>query len=273
MWFHTVMAVDKRAMQRFGREVARTRKLADMTQDALARDLGMSPSHISNLERGYRSPVPALLPKLDEALESGERLTRLWNELTGSGRQAWLDEVTTLVREAAAVMDYQNAVFPGLLQTEGYARELIAAGTPWVAPDDVAVMVAERMNRAKQFMEATTPLLWVVLDGTIIKRRFTAEHVRREQLGHMVRLVEAGRISVQIVPEHYLGHPGLTGPFKVITPSTGPDVVYAESIHEGQIITAAADVARYRLLFGRLQAVASGPAESFQEIRRELENE
>ncbi|WP_052746022.1 helix-turn-helix domain-containing protein [Allosalinactinospora lopnorensis] len=107
------MTADKRAMQRFGREMARTRKLADMTQGALADKLGVSPSHISNLERGYRAPVPALLPRLDRELRSGERLTRLWDELTGSGRQAWLEEVTALVRDARAVMDYQVNVFPG----------------------------------------------------------------------------------------------------------------------------------------------------------------
>lgn len=266
------MVADKKTMQRFGREVARTRKLADMTQDVLAREIGVSASHISNLERGYRSPVPAFLPKLDRALRSEERLTRLWNELTGSGRQAWLEEITTLMREAASVMDYQNAVFPGLLQTEDYARELIAAGMPWAGHDEVSTAVTDRMSRAKEFVRATSPLLWVVLDETVIKRRFVAEDTRREQLGYVVDLAERGRISVQLIPEHYRGHPGLTGPFKVVTPGAGPDVVYAESIHEGQIITATPDVARYRLLFGRLQAVALGPAESLQMIRGELEH-
>ncbi|MFD0772849.1 helix-turn-helix domain-containing protein [Streptomonospora algeriensis] len=267
------MEADKRALQRFGREMARMRKLGDMTQDALARELGVSPSHVSNMERGYRAPVPALVPKLDKALKVEGRMVRIWEELTGSGRQAWLAEVTTLIREASAVMDYQNAVFPGLLQTEEYARELIGAGAPWASSGEVEDAVAERMGRAKEFTNATEPLLWVVLDEVIIYRRFVPEAIRREQIAHIVKLVESQRISVQLVPQHYLGHPGLTGPFKVITPSAGSDVVYAESIHEGQIITAASDVARYRLLFGRLQAVSMGPAESLETIRRELPNE
>ncbi|WP_165498531.1 helix-turn-helix domain-containing protein [Streptomonospora litoralis] len=267
------MDVDKRTLQRFGREIARTRKMADVTQDALARELGVSPSHISNIERGYRSPVASFVPKLDAALQVDGRLVRLWGELTGSGRPAWLAEVATLIREASAVMDYQNAVLPGLLQTESYARELITAGTPWASSDDVAVAVDERMRRAQEFVNAEEPLLWVVLDQTIIQRKFVPEAVRREQLDQIVRLVESERISVQVVATHYLGHPGLTGPFKVITPGSGADVVYAESIHEGQVITAAQDVARYRLLFGRLQAVALGPAESLLMIRRELDDD
>lgn len=143
---------------------------------------------------------------------------------------------------------------------------------PWAKPGDVAAAVAERVNRAKNFAEATSPLLWVVLDGMIVRRRFTTEDVRHEQLEHVIKLVESRRVSVQVIPENYRGHPGLTGPFKVITPDAGPDVVYAESIHEGQIITSAADVSRYRLLFGRLQAVTLGPAESTEMIRKDLEH-
>lgn len=244
-----------------------------MTQGALAHVLGVSDSHISNLECGKREPAAQLLPVLDQTLGTEEYLTRLWDELTGSSRPAWLDEISILLRDARTVLDYQKDVFPALLQTEGYARELITAGMPWATSDVVEASVANRMARSTAFAESVAPLLWVVLDATVITRRFVTEQSRHAQLAHVAALAKADRISIQVVKANYIGHPGLTGSFKVVSPVDGADVVYADSIHEGQIITEAQHVANYRLLFGRLQAVARGPAESIEVLQEELGHE
>ena len=255
------------AAQRFGREIVRLRQQAELTQTALGQAVGISKSLVSNLERGYRTPSPSVVKRLDEALSAHGHLVQLWETLSGSTRPAWLDEVTTLTRNARAVLEWQVSVFPGVLQTEAYARELIVAGTPWNTPKQAESAVRDRAARAAEFLASPRPLMWVVLDETVLTRRGMPDEVRREQFSHVLDLVDKGRISLQILPADVGGHPGLSGPFKLLTPDIGPDVVYAESVHEGRLVTAPEDVARYRLLFGRLQAIALPPVMSAHRLR------
>lgn len=243
------------------------RQHAEITQAALGRAVGVSKSLISNVERGHRAPSPTTVARLDEALSARGNLVRLWESLSGSTRPAWLHEVATLTREARAVLEWQLSVFPGVLQTEAYARELITAGLPWATPEQVDAAVRDRARRAREFTAAPRPLVWAVLDETVLTRRGMPDEVRREQFAHVLDLVDRGRISLQILPADVGGHPGLSGPFKLLTPDIGPDVVYAESVHEGHLVTAPEDVAQYRLLFGRLQAVALSPLMSVQRLR------
>ncbi|MGW5880461.1 Scr1 family TA system antitoxin-like transcriptional regulator [Nocardiopsis terrae] len=47
-------------------------------------------------------------------------------------------------------------------------------------------------------------------------------------------------------------------------------MVYVESAHQGQIITATNEVGRYRMWFAALQGVAWGPDETLKAIRDEM---
>ncbi len=51
-----------------GRRIRGLRRLKRMTQQQLAESLGLSPSQISNIERGLKKPQPALLEKIAETL-------------------------------------------------------------------------------------------------------------------------------------------------------------------------------------------------------------
>lgn len=257
---------------RFGAELRRVRAGTGWTQEKLARRIDVQKGQISKLETGRRPPSRLILKKLDSvaALGGGSRWSRLWEDLTGSGRPAWLDEIHQALRDAVRVMDWQTTVWPGLLQTEGYARELITAGSPWAPPSSLEKDVRDRVERADAFSRGDSPLMWVVVDEMIIRRRDMPDDVRSAQIRHVVDLVEAGRISAQVLPMNTVGHPGLSGPFKLITPSAGADVVYAESAHEGQTVDNQTEVGRYRLLFGRLQAMAMSPADSLAAMKAEI---
>ncbi|PSK93597.1 helix-turn-helix protein [Murinocardiopsis flavida] len=241
-----------------------------MLQAALARALGVSPSHVSNLERGRRDPALSLLPELDKALETDDYFVRLWDELTGTGRQAWLDEITTLTHEASVIFEYQTLVFPAYLQTEAYSRALVRHGVPWLTPAEVTERVKVRVSRARDMAKAISPQLWLIVDQTVLARRYGSSDTVREQLSYVAGLIERGRLMVQMIPADAHRHPGTSGPFRVVATYGSPDVVYVESAHEGQIITAAADVDRYRLWFTALQSAAFTPEVTLCEIRDEL---
>ncbi|XKK37357.1 helix-turn-helix transcriptional regulator [Nocardiopsis sp. ARC36] len=241
-----------------------------MTQGKLATKVGASASHISNLEQGHRDPSPTLLPKLDEHLETGTRFRQLWDDLTGTGRPAWLDEIASAIQAADAVYEYQVLAFPAHLQTEDYARALVRYGAPWLSSEDVDARVAERMTRARHMADAVTPKLWLVVDETLLLRRYGGAEASRTQLVHMAELAERERVSLQVVPLDAPKHPGNSGAFSVIVSADRPDSVYVESAREGQSVTAADEVAQHRMLFAALQGVALDPDGSVTRVRDEI---
>ncbi|WP_141926018.1 DUF5753 domain-containing protein [Haloactinospora alba] len=164
---------------------------------------------------------------------------------------------------------YQALTFPAYLQTEAYARSLIRYGAPWLTPDEVPERAAERAAYGEKLTGSRTPVLWTVVDETVLWRRYGSTAIMREQLAHIVNLVDRERLTIQLVPAQSHRHPGNSGSFTIIT-GEGPEVVYAEIVNKGQTITAASEVARYRLLFGSLQGTALGPDETLTVLRNEL---
>ncbi|GAA1754609.1 helix-turn-helix transcriptional regulator [Streptomonospora arabica] len=254
--------------RRFGRELSRLRENADITQAKLAKELEISSSHLSNIERGERTPKGSLIAQVDKALSADGHLVRLWEELTGSGRSVWLDELADLEQEATAIMESQTVMFPSLLQTEAYAKAAVSTLSPWVTQEEAAISVRNRMERAERFLASQKPLHWAVLDQSVITRKMGSIDLHKEQLSHVARLIERERVSIQIVSGR---HSGLAGPFKIISPPGGSDVVYAESAHSGQVIDTPEDVRKFRLLYGATQAAALSPEESARLILKTLE--
>ncbi|MDS1270761.1 helix-turn-helix transcriptional regulator [Lipingzhangella sp. LS1_29] len=262
---------DNRAKRRFGSELARMRKRQGVTQESLARILGVSGSHVSNLERGHREPTLAFLPSLDTALATGDLFQRLWDELTGNGRPAWLAEIATAIKRADAVYEFSTMAFPSYLQKEAYAYALVRYAAPWLTPDEVNTRVAERVERADHMERALRPKLWLVIDEPLLKRRYGGVGAVREQLAHIARLAEEERITLQVIPTETEKHPGNSGPFRVLVTRNSPDVMYAESARAGHTITDPTEVANHRMLFADLQGVATSPSAALQTLYEEIQ--
>lgn len=265
------MAESDEVTRRFGRAVAQARKKLGKTQNQLARELGISAGHMSNLECGRRSPNPAELPALDKALGTNGRLTRLWDEITDSGDMDFLDKLALLEQQASVIQAYELSLVPGLLQTERYARTIIRAGAPWLTASDVEHKVRDRMKRAERATSSEVPILRYVVDAGVITRVVGSVEIITEQLRKLVELADSGRLTLLVIPDDELRHPGLTAPFSVLSIADGPDLAYCESLHTGQVVEEPAYVANYRLLFGTLQASALRPDESMRFVRDEIE--
>lgn len=269
------MTPDERTLKVFGRELRRLRIETELTQEAVARRISqrgtaISNSHVSDIENGKAIARPWLRRTLDETLHGGGRLERLWEELTGSGRRAWLHEVAERTHTADALYEYQALVFPVYLQTEAYSRAVIRYGAPWLSANELAERAQHRARRAQQMAKALSPVIWLVIDQSLLMRRYGSAQVQLGQLEYVVGLVERERINLLVVPVDEPRHAGNNGPFRVITSADQPEVVYVESAHQGQIITATNEVGRYRMWFAALQGVAWGPDETLRTIRNEM---
>ncbi|MDA2808003.1 helix-turn-helix domain-containing protein [Nocardiopsis suaedae] len=264
-----VMPPDKEAVVRYGRELRTLRDETGMTQTALARATNTSKSTISAVERGLTAPTTRLREALDSALGT-EHLARVWEELTGDGREAWKAEVAELVDTSSAVYEYLVLVWPAHLQTEQYAQALIRHGAQWLTDDEVAAQASNRAKRATRLTESPRPKLWIVMDEALLYRRYGSTETTRDQLASVIDLVERDRITVQLLPMNAAKHPGTSGAFKLITTETLPDVLFAESAREGQLVTNSAEVTNWRMQFAALQSSAIGPSETLAMMKAEL---
>lgn len=263
------MPPEKEALVRYGREVRDAREKGALTQTALARAVNTSKSTISAVERGVTPPSPRLREALDEAIGRG-RLERVWEELTGDGREAWKTEVAELVDGASAVYEYLVLVWPAHLQTEEYARALIRHGAQWLEREEVESRARKRAERAARLADRERPRLWVVFDEALLFRRYGGQEVTRGQIAAVVDLVVRERITVQMIPMGAPKHPGTSGPFKLITTESLPDVMFAENAREGQLVTNSAEVTNWRMQFAALQSAAISPDETLARMQAEL---
>ncbi|QBI53666.1 hypothetical protein EKD16_09360 [Streptomonospora litoralis] len=214
-------------------------------------------------------PSARLRHSLDDAIGHG-RLNRLWEDLTGDGQEAWRYEVAELVLAATVIYDYEVLVFPAHMQTEAYSRALIRYGAPWMSTQEVEEEVQARKTRGEHVANGSGPKIWLVIDETIMARRYGGAATMREQLSYVVDLAEGERVTLQMVRASEPCHPGNSGPFNIITSPKAPDALFAENAREGQLSTNPEHLRRYRMLFAALQGVAAGPAETLTAMRNEI---
>lgn len=253
---------------RFGQELRRTRQGSGMSQEQLAKAVNVSPALVSAIERGERFPKIDRAEAMDIALNTSGTLARL--QATISNRQdfpEWFREVVIAEREATEIREYQSVLVPGLLQTEGYARTIFESGRPWEAPSEIASLVDSRLTRHEVLAKADRPLVWFVVDEVVIRRPVGGREVMREQLEHLLELIETRRIRLQVVPLSTQLHPGLCPPFRVMGFRDRPPVAYVEHMLGGDMVDQPDDVSRCNTIFGALQGEALSTTASADLIR------
>lgn len=258
-------------LEAYGREVRTLRVNSGFTLEKLSNLVRSNKSQLSRLERGQHHPSPELREALDAKLNAGGELNQVWAQAMGDGRPDWLGEVTTATRDARSVYDFQALAFPSYLQVPSYASALIRAAHPGIPDAELEDRVRERAERAESMRVARRPLLYLVLDESLLRRRYGGAEATAAQLDYVVSLADAGRVTVQVVPETLCNHPGNSGSFRVLAMPDGRDFAYVESAEQGQLLTRPHRVARHRELYSQLQAVARAPEDSVAALRAELD--
>ncbi|GAB3211202.1 helix-turn-helix domain-containing protein [Marinactinospora thermotolerans] len=261
---------DNPALRKFGRELARLRGLADMSQERLGKALNVSGSLIGHYERAERRPSRAFTEKADEALNAGGRLLELWPKLRKAGYPEYAGDFLEAVPLASIMRDYHPTLIPGPLQTEAYAHATLKAGSALATEEEVAVLVAARMERQHTLLEAGSPAIWAIIDEDVIRRLTSDPDILLGQLDKLLELSESGRADIQIVPSSVSirRHPGLSGPLTILSFTDKPDVVYVEGFGSGNLISDPETVEEISLVFGKIQAAAYPPEQTVDLLKQ-----
>ncbi|MEU9160292.1 helix-turn-helix transcriptional regulator [Streptomyces sp. NPDC048424] len=251
----------------YGYELRRLREAAGLKQSQLGDIIFCTGSLIGQVETTKRVPTRDFSERLDAALNTDGHFSRLVGLVLRSVLPTWFQPYAEMEARATYISTFQSQLVYGLLQTEAYAKALLAVEYP----DRVNEIVAARMERQRILAREVPPVLLVVLDEALLHRNVGGREVMRDQLAHLLTLVGRPWIQIQVLPFSTGEHSGMMGSFTLLRFDSDPDLFYTESYDSGHM-TANPQVIRERSVgYARLQADALSPEESALLIARVME--
>ncbi|WP_268805684.1 helix-turn-helix domain-containing protein [Marinactinospora thermotolerans] len=262
------------ALRKFGAELARLRRMADLSQEALGRPLNLRGATIGHYERALRTPSRTIVSRLDEALGAEGKLLALWPEFSRAAYPEYAGDFFQAVPTATVMRDYHPTLIPGPLQTEEYAWATIKAGSHLATDDEISRLVNSRMQRREELSASRNPAIWAIITEITVKHLATDPGILAGQVELLLELSES-RVRLQVLPWS-VGiryHPGLSGPFTVLSFADKADIVYVEGVGTGNLISDPQKVEEIRFRFGTLQAAALSPEQTSTFLQNILEGD
>jgi transcriptional regulator with XRE-family HTH domain len=241
----------------FGAELRRARSSAGLSQEQLGQRVGYSAAQVGKVEVGERAPSQDFAKRCDQALPDADglftRLHALIQRFDG-GYPSWFIEWIEIERRAESLCWWEPLVVPGLVQSEDYARAILAGG-PDTLEGDLEQMVTARIERQQILDRPRPPALLVVLDEAVLHRLAGSPKIMHDQLVHLAELSIRPRITIQVVPARTGVHAGLLGGFAIAS-INGAGTIYLETSADGQVTSKPSVLAQVTRRFDALRAVA-----------------
>ncbi|MFV0135870.1 helix-turn-helix domain-containing protein [Streptomyces sp. HMX87] len=219
----------------YGDWLRQQRETAGLTQQQLADIAFMTRSHIAHIEAGRRVPSREDARRLDNALNTGDVLSRFLPQDDDVSVAEYFERVRVLEQQAVEIREFALAYFPGILQTERYARAVLGMAFPPVSDEECDRRVVTRLERAKILDDPVTPVVWALLDETLLRRPIGSADVMAEQIMHVARLSEAGRVRVHVLPFAVGHHPLMSSMLTLMWFEDQPPLAYTEGGHVGKL--------------------------------------
>ncbi len=266
-WFPMAMAkkvpaAENQTLRQFGTELARLRSLSETSQRTVAGHTQISPQLVGAIERGERYPSLEFSQKADELLNGGDLLGSLWRKMQNDAYPHFIGELVDVEPLTRMFRVYEPQLVPGLLQTEGFARAALTGGNPRESRHAVERLVTGRIERQRIWDGPAPPHMVAVLDEVVLTRPTGGASVMSAQISRMLTMMEKRLLKVLVVPTERDGHPGLTGPFTLLSLEDGREISYVEEALAGRMVHDREGIRTLSLQFGDLQEVALSPAES-----------
>ncbi|WP_326644678.1 helix-turn-helix domain-containing protein [Streptosporangium sp. NBC_01755] len=273
--------------RRLGRELEMLRHARKLTLEDAAILLMRPKTSLSKIENGKQQlrvrDVPFILDKyeLDDparreeimALASKAAERDWWQKFQGVVRDPFADYLS-LEESATLIFKWSPLLIPGWLQTEAYARHVVAASRMWQTKEEIDKFVALRMKRKTTVLDREEPpQVWVVLSEMAVRQHVGAPDMRvmKEQLEHLKDVAaDRGRPHVQIVLLPYLAgeHAGLEGAFTWMRFDSGPEVICLEALTSAQYLEDEDEVARYAMAADHLRSAAQPPRDTIATLSK-----
>lgn len=270
-----------------GKRLRELRRRAGLTYDRAAEALYVTHATIRRMERaevGLKIPyVEKLLhtygvtdrKEIDSFLALARDANRPgWWHRYRDVLPEWLGAFVALESESHVIRAYEPHHVPDLLQTEDYARAVLRAGRPHAPDAEIERGVALRLERQRLLAREEPPLLWVVMDETVLRRPIGGPGVMRAQITRLIEACSMPTVRLQVMPFAAGPHPAMYGPFHVFRfpiPEL-PDVAYSESLVGAVHFDRRDDVSAFQEALDRMCAQAA-PVQRTEDVLDGLREE
>ncbi|MFQ6394812.1 helix-turn-helix domain-containing protein [Nocardia sp. KC 131] len=277
--------------RQLGRHLRDLRNRARMTTRIAAQQLEWSEAKIWRIETGQTSlrslDVEAMCKIYGAPNELVDPLTALARETKARGWWTGYSDVINegfevyigLEEAARQLSTFENELVPGLLQTESYARAVLAAGRPEATDAEIERRVQLRMARQALVTRGDSPLqLDVVISESLLWHRVGGAEVTAEQLEHLRRMCDLPNVRIRVVASDSGYHDGMdAGRFVLLDFAEGgvdeltePSVVYIESFTGPIYLDKDHETERYRKAFANAKTTASDGRAAIEDARAGL---
>ncbi|MGW5847067.1 helix-turn-helix domain-containing protein [Streptomyces sp. NPDC055254] len=259
-----------------GKQIKALREAADFHQKELAARLHVGEDLIGAIERGVRTPQPDLLERADAVLGARGVLRVAVPEVREALKRArtrhpdWFRSYAEAEAATQALHEYGQQGVPGLLQTEGHAREIFTQRRPLLDVETIERRVQDRLARQQIFERWPSPTFSFVLDYNLLERAVGGSDVHH---GQLLRFLEVGRlrtVELQVMPYKQGAHAAMGGSFTLLHPKGRQQIAYHEAYGRPHLITDPDQVRIMAERYGIIRAQALTPDESLDMIEKML---
>ncbi|MBW5480337.1 helix-turn-helix domain-containing protein [Streptomyces bambusae] len=257
--------------QRFAEELRILRTGSGASLRQLGERLGWDWSLFGKMEKGETIGGPEVVQALDQHYGTPGLLLALWELAAGDQRQfrEQYRRYMALEAEAVSLWHFAVSVLPGLLQTPGYARELLTVGG--MAEPELTQQVEARMGRRELLEGKEAPRFRTILSEAVLRAGLLDTGEWRTQLEYLLELADRPHVTIQVLPLGVGPHALVSTDVMFLRLPDARTVAYTESAHRGELVEENASVERLQRAYDAVRDLALSPAESRKFILRMLE--
>ncbi len=268
----TVTSRSQEPRARFAEELKALREKRGDSLRQLGDKVGWDFSLFGKMEHGHTLGSADVVLALDQYFGADGFLVALWELALGdkSEFKEQYREYMQLESEAVSLWHFGVTRIPGMLQTRGYATEVLAAGD--IRGAELVQQVEARLGRAELLTgEGGGPHFRTILYEAVLRVALRERGAWREQLEYLLKLSELPYVTIQVLPFS-------AGPCSLDSTDVmfmklpdGRTVAYVETAHWGELVQEHAPVERLQHAYDALRDRALSPAGSRTYIGQLLE--
>jgi len=267
--------------RRLRTELRTARIQGNLTQQQVAQAMEWSLSKMNRIEKAKSgistNDLKALLRVY--GITDKERTEQLLALARGARRSPWWQPYSDVASaqllqlidsesSSSAVSHVETMFVPGILQTEEYASAVLQASYSENSDERVYRLVDLRTRRRELLASVNAPKFSFVLDESVICRPVGNPSIMRQQLRHIVSVMELPNVTIQVVPFAVGMHPGMQGAFELVHFEDTPDedIVFLEGARGDAISDDPAETAHYMEAFRQIKGVSLSPSGSMDRL-------
>lgn len=217
----------------------------NLSQADVARICGIDKTAVSNWESGGAKLPQKHAETLDRVWKTRGHFVRLRALAESSHDPNWFNAYTRYELRSDTISAYSALTVHALLQTEDYARALIAGAQ---IVDDVELAVTTRMARQEIFNRPEPPEVRLYVRQTVLEDPVGGPEIMRAQLAHLLDLSQRRGVVIRALPKANATHAGVDGSFTILQIGQA-EYAWSSAVGGGRLVSDPAKVREQRLRY------------------------